>query len=176
MKHQVRYITQSDIEGFAEVLSSVVRERKFLLTIDTPSLDDISEFVRSTIEQNYAQYVAVVDGRIVGWADIIPRRQGAVRHSGELGIGVAADYRGRGIGGDLLKNVIRHSWEIGLTRLELEVISSNQTAIALYEHHGFQHEGIKHNGWFVDGLFKDILVMAQYRIQPSHARLNFGRH
>ena len=164
MTHIVRYITTADIQGFAEVLGSVIKEREYLLTIETPSIDDISDFIHNTIENDYAQYVAEVDGMIVGWADMIPRDKGSVQHTGVLGMGVASDYRGRGIGGDLLGHVIEHAWQSGLSRLELEVLSSNHKAIAMYERHGFQHEGIKHNAWFVDGFFKDILIMAQYRV------------
>ena len=152
------------IDGLAEVLASVINERAYLLTIEVPSRQDVSDFVHAVIENNHAQYIAEVDGKIVGWADIIPHIKGAIRHTGVLGMGVAADYRGRGIGADLLKKVIEHSWEIGLSRLELEVISSNHAAISLYERHGFQHEGIKQNAWFVDGFFKDMLIMAQYRL------------
>ena len=163
MKYRVRNITGSDIEGFAAVLDAVVKERKYLLTLETPSIEDVSDIVHTAIGNNYAQYVAEVEGKIVGWADITPRQKGSVRHIGELGMGVATDYWGHGIGKELLENVIKHSWKIGLTRLELEVISNNHAAIALYEHHGFEHEGIKQNAWFVDGIYKDILVMAQCR-------------
>jgi putative acetyltransferase len=133
MKYRVRNITKSDIEGFAAVLGAVVKERKYLLTLEPPSIEDASDFVHTAIENNYAHYVAEVEGKIVGWADMTPRQKGSVRHIGKLGMGVATDYRGQGIGKELLENVIKHSWKIGLTRLELEVISSNHAAIALYE-------------------------------------------
>ena len=164
MKYRIRYISESDIDGFAAVFDAVVKERKYLLTLETPPIDEVSDIVHTAIENNYAQYVAEIEGKIVGWADITPRQKGSVRHIGELGMGVAIGYRGQGIGKELLENVIRHSWKIGLTRLELEVISSNHAAITLYEHCGFEHEGIKQNAWFVDGIYKDILVMAQCRM------------
>jgi len=164
MKFQIRQIRESDIEGFLAVLSEVIAERKFLLTLDTPSLEYTTEFVQTAIFNNYAQYVAGIENEIVGWADIIPKQKGSAQHTGELGMGVIARYRGQGIGKELLENVIKHSWEIGLTRLELEVFSSNLVAISLYERYGFQHEGTKRNARFVDGEYEDAFIMAQCRI------------
>ena len=108
--------------------------------------------------------MAVTEDKVVGWADIIPKQKGSAQHTGELGMGIVASCRGQGIGKELLEKVIRHSWEIGLKRLELEVFASNLIAISLYERYGFEHEGTKQNARFVDGEYEDVLIMAQCRI------------
>lgn len=164
MKFQIRQILESDIEGYLAALNEVIAEKRYLLTSDTLSLDHTAEFVKTAISNNYALYVAEKENEIVGWADIIPKQKGSARHTGVLGMGIVASCRGQGIGKELLENVIRHSWEIGLTRLELEVFASNLMAISLYEHYGFKHEGTKQNARFVDGEYGDVFIMAQCRI------------
>lgn len=164
MNFEVRKIRESDVEGFKDALSSVVSERKYLLTLDLPLSDNVEKFIRANIEKNHAEYVALIQSEIVGWADIIPHEKEALRHTGVLGIGVVAEHRGKGIGKELLKRVVIDAWKNGLTRLELEVFASNVGAIALYEKFGFKHEGIKLNGRLIDGQYRDVCIMAQCRL------------
>jgi len=159
MTFTVRQIVESDIEGFRSALDSVVSERKFLLTVQTPPLEDIAGFIRGNIANNYAQYVAVVQGTIVGWADIIPYQKELIQHVGLLGIGVNSEFRGKGIGKELLDSVISHSRQNDLKRLELEVFANNTNAIALYRQFGFQHEGTKRNARYINDRYEDVCIM-----------------
>ena len=84
-------------------------------------------------------------------------------HVGSLGMGVIKPYRGKGYGKKLLKYVIDHAWSQGLKRLELEVFSDNKIAINLYKKMGYEVEGIKKYARFYNGIYQDIVVMAQYR-------------
>ncbi len=161
---EVREIQESDINGFHKALSSVVKERKYLLTVESTVIEDVHSYICSNIENNHAQYIAQMNGEIVGWADIIPHHRELLRHSGVLGIGVVAEHRGMGIGKELLRSVIDHSWKNGLTRLELEVFADNVNAVALYEKYGFELEGTKRNARLLDGEYKDVHFMAQCRM------------
>lgn len=160
----IRRISEGDIEGFHKALSSVVDEKKFLLTLSPPSIEKVSDFIRKNIARNAAQYVAVEKDDIVGWADIVPRELEALKHVGLLGMGVISSHRGMGVGSDLMRNVLEHSWEIGLKRIELEVFSSNTTALTLYKKHGFEHEGTKRNGRYLNGKYEDVHFMAQCKL------------
>jgi len=102
MEFEVRKITATDIADYRSALDSVVSEKKYLLTVQTPTLEDTDRFIRRNIKNNYAQYVALVEDKIVGWADIIPHEKELIKHVGLLGIGVISEYRGKGIGKELL--------------------------------------------------------------------------
>ncbi len=160
----VRKIQLEDAEGFWTALKSVAQEKKYILTIQAPPFESTKAFVQDNVEKNYAQYVAVSDNTIVGWADIIPLEPPTMAHVGSLGMGVIADYRGQGIGSKLLASVIQHAWDSGLKRLELEVFTDNQAAINLYKKHGFIEEGLKRYARLVDNHYQDIMVMGQYHI------------
>jgi RimJ/RimL family protein N-acetyltransferase len=86
--------------------------------------------------------VAVAGNKIVGSIDIGRSRFGF----GEIGMLVARDWRGRGVGSALLAAAIGWAREHGLHKLSLNVFPHNAAAIALYRKFGFVEEGrrIKH--------------------------------
>lgn len=83
------------------------------------------------------QLVVRLDGRIVADASLhrMPRR---MHHRAELGISVARDYWGRGIGSALMEKLIAFARQQGIRQLELQVRSDNARAIGLYEKFGFR--------------------------------------
>ncbi|USS90044.1 GNAT family N-acetyltransferase [Fructilactobacillus carniphilus] len=79
--------------------------------------------------------VAAVSTKLVGLVTITEQNPAV----GELGIAVLKDYQGLGLGAALLDLAV--DWFINLSRLEqlrLTVKESNQRALHLYQHSGFQ--------------------------------------
>ena len=155
-------ISEEYIEGFHGCLDSVARERIYLAGVKAHPIDSTREFVLNNIQNNIPQYIAVDEGRVVGWCDIIPKRGLDFAHCGGLGMGVHKDYRGQGIGTRLLNDTLDAAKEFGLERVELEVYTSNTRAISLYLKRGFVVEGVKKKARKLDGEYFDIQVMALF--------------
>ena len=136
-------IEEQHIKGFNAAVDLVARERKYIARTEGPSLEESETFVRNN---GNAHYVALVDGRVVGWCDIVPMKKAVFSHNGVLGMGVTADYRGCGIGTALLRAALSKAKANGLERIELEVFHTNAKAIALYQKVGFRTEGTKKEG------------------------------
>ena len=160
----IRQIEHKDIAGFHQTLESVASEGKYLLTIPPVPFENIEKFVLNNIKNKYAQYIAEVDGEIIGWADINPHVLKTKDHIGSLGMGVLSQFRGKGIGSQLLEKTIDHAWKQGLTRLELEVFSDNENAIALYKRFGYEIEGTRKYARLYNGKYQHCVIMAQYRV------------
>ena len=115
--------------------------------------------------------VAVHDGRVIGGAGM-SAPSGHVRRRHALGVGmtVAADWQGRGVGSRLLGALIEHAdrW-VGILRLELTVYTDNAAAIALYRKFGFVVEGTHRAFALRDGRFVDAFAMA--RLHPAQPLL-----
>ena len=47
-----------------------------------------------------------------------------------------------------------------MSRVELSVYDDNRRAIALYERAGFQPEGVKRKATLIDGIYKNLIMMA----------------
>jgi RimJ/RimL family protein N-acetyltransferase len=85
---------------------------------------------------------AVETGAVIGEISVSESSFGY----GEIGMMVAADRRGRGVGSALLTAAISRARSRGLHKLALSVFPHNEAAIGLYRKFGFVEEGrrVKH--------------------------------
>lgn len=158
----VKIVPMADeyIPGFYRCLDAVARERKYLAFLAAPPFEAVRSYVLSNPERNVLQFVALADGEVVGWIDITPQSFEGFTHSGELGMGVHKEHRGRGIGSQLIEKALRAAQEAGLERVELEVYESNTPAVRLYEKYGFETEGLKKKARKLDGQYDNIVLIA----------------
>ena len=73
-----------------------------------------------------------------------------MNHRGDFVISVTKDYRNKGIGSQLLDNIISFARENDFMIIDLQVRSDNKKAIHLYEKYGFQKIG-EHPAFFKIG-------------------------
>ena len=122
------------------------------------------------LEPHSCRLVAVVEGRIVGSAGLHTAGTSLRRsHVRMLGIGIAPDWQGRGVGRMLIKRLLdwADNWA-GVLRVELTVHADNDRAMALYSSMGFEQEG-RHRAYAIkDGRYIDALCMA--RLHPNPPR------
>jgi ribosomal protein S18 acetylase RimI-like enzyme len=167
MPWQIVPLQRRHSAGFREVLDAVARERRYLAFLEAPTLAEIRRFVLGGLRCGAAQFVAIDDEQVIGWCDVRPKTHLTLRHSGVLGMGVAASHRGRGVGSALLAATIDSAFARGLTRIELVVRADNEPAIGLYRRHGFELEGRLRHYVVVDGAAHDALQMAKLEEVPG---------
>lgn len=160
---EIRPITMDDVPGFHAALDAVAREQRYLAQVAAPPVERIEGFVHESVSKDLVQFVAVAEGTVVGWADVLPEWAQALAHTGSLGMGLLPAWRGQGLGARLLQACIHKAWAKGLTRIELSARADNTRAIRLYERLGFQHEGIKRRGMCFDGVYFDTVNMGLLR-------------
>jgi putative acetyltransferase len=156
----IRRIELDDATGFHQCLDSVARERRYLAQVEAPPIERVREFVAQSVEQDAAQYLALVEDRIVGWCDVFPHWAYALRHVGVLGMGVQASHRGQGLGRALILRTLQHALDKGIYRVTLEARQDNVRAIRLYESVGFRHECRVACAMRFDGVFYSAVQMA----------------
>ncbi|MEQ1652005.1 MAG: GNAT family N-acetyltransferase [Hyphomicrobium sp.] len=163
MQPEIRQIRDEDVESFYAAFSSVVFEHKYLAFLDPPPIEETRAFIRNNIEKGYPQLVAIADGDVVGWCDIIPPDRAVSAHVGILGIALMPDWRGNGLGERLMRAALGAADAFGYLRVELSVFSHNTRAYKLYCKLGFSDEGAKVRGILLDGVFYDEIMMARLK-------------
>jgi ribosomal protein S18 acetylase RimI-like enzyme len=114
------------------VFAAVAEERDGIAT--EPPVDVEARAASWTLD---GTLVAVAGAELVGSVHVDESRHGF----GEIGMAVARDWRGRGVGSALLTAAIEWARERGLHKLSLSVFAHNAAAIALYRKFGFVEEG-----------------------------------
>jgi ribosomal protein S18 acetylase RimI-like enzyme len=165
----VRAITLADVAGFRECVGAVMHERRYLAYLEPFSLAETASFVAGNIDKGNPHFVADDAGRIVGWCDISRERVPTYAHEGMLGMGVLADYRGRGLGERLIRAALAAAAAAGFERVSLSVYGTNTRAAALYRKVGFALEGTRVRGRKLDGVYDDVHMMALFTSPGSPA-------
>jgi L-phenylalanine/L-methionine N-acetyltransferase len=114
--------------------------------------------------------VGEVDGRIVGNAGLqMASVQVRRRHVMGLGMAVNPSHWRQGVGSALMRALLdwADNWA-GVLRIELQVFTDNEGAIALYQRHGFVVEGTLRGYALRDGVLADVHAMA--RLHPNPPR------
>ena len=129
---EIRPALDGDRLPLAVLFAAVAEERDGIATEPPVDVD-----VRAAGWTLDGTLVAVANGQVVGSLHV-----GRSRHGfGDLGMTVARDWRGRGVGSALLAAAIEWAREQGLHKLSLAVFPHNVAAIALYTKFGFVEEG-----------------------------------
>jgi putative acetyltransferase len=115
--------------------------------------------------------VAERGGEVVGNAGVHPPQHIRRRHTAGIGMAVAKQAQGQGVGTALMAAIVdwADNWAL-LLRLELTVYTDNAAAIALYRKFGFEHEGTHRAFAIRDGAFVDALAMARLHPKPPALR------
>jgi ribosomal protein S18 acetylase RimI-like enzyme len=134
---RIRPAEDGDRRPLAELFAAVAEERDGIATEPPVDIDKraASWLLEGTL-------VAVDGDEIVGSIHVDAGWHGV----GEIGMTVARDRRGQGVGSALMAAAVEWSRERGLHKLSLSVFPHNDAAIALYRKFGFVEEGrrVKH--------------------------------
>lgn len=160
MDYAIVSIKEEHLNGFWSAVDSVARERQYLAFLQGPPIEATKEFILNQINNHWPQFVAIQHDKVIGWCDISPLDRPVFAHSGSLGIGVIAEYRGLGIGRALITAALHAAKKKGLTRIELTVREHNTAAINLYKQCGFVTEGVHKNAVCIDGAYEHHVFMA----------------
>lgn len=129
---RIRPADDGDRLPLAELFAAVAEERDGIATEPPVDID-----ARAVAWRLDGLLVAVDEDEIVGSVFVDESGHGF----GEIGMNVARDWRGRGVGSALMAAAVEWARERGLHKLSLSVFAHNAAGIALYRKYGFVEEG-----------------------------------
>jgi RimJ/RimL family protein N-acetyltransferase len=162
---RIRRATPNDAEALTELADAVSGEPEgWLISTDGEwrSPADERRYIKALRRYPHAAvFVAEAeDGALVARLSLARDTHPASAHVADLGLMVAKDYRGRGIGMALLGTAAEWARANSVRKLELHVFPWNEPAIALYEKFGFEQEGFRKGHYQRAGEDVDAILMA----------------
>lgn len=149
------------LASFQELIEKLASEPLHLTAIDPPGAEILRKAVQNHIADCLPLVTAVTQDKVIGWCAIAPHHKPGFTHTGALGIGLLPNYRRVGIGSLLFNSALEKAQKMQLTRIELEVLSSNTSAISFYRKHDFIIEGCKVKARMYEGIYDDVIIMAR---------------
>lgn len=138
--------TENDAQASLSIFRKTHEETDYLLSVPeeiTYAVEEQAEYLQKKTESDgEIELLAEIDGKTValGGLDRIHSRI-KTKHRADFGVSVLREYWGLGIGRALLEACIECAEKAGYEQLELEVVTDNQAAIALYQSAGFTEFG-----------------------------------
>ncbi len=127
-------------------------------------LEEEREFLRKAAENPRRLMVsAFVEGQLAGSCSFAPvLERNRTRHRCTVGISLYRAFWGMGIGTALMGEILQYTKIAGFEQAELDVVSANAPALALYKKMGFEVTGtIPHAFKYKDGSYADFLFMVK---------------
>ena len=109
--------------------------------------------------ENSIVLIALENDQIIARAELDGYYAARIRHRAKFSISVRKDYWNQGIGTEMIKRITEQAKKMKISIIELEVIDDNARAIALYHKMGFTDIGIYQKYFYVNGMYKDAVVM-----------------
>lgn len=153
-----------DLDDALEFINSLIKEEAKILAIKEKTreqeIDWLAENLKKLEKGQHIFIIADVEGKMVAGCEITPMF-GRMSHLGNLGISVMDDYRGIGVGVNLMRKVEKHAIHMRLKSVKLEVFENNEPAIALYEKMGYKVTGRVPGAVLYKGKYIDSIIMTK---------------
>ena len=158
----VRPLRADEVESVLDLLDEVAAERRWIASEPPIPRERWREGFERRLDEEYSVVLAAVDAddRVIGQLDA----RAAKDRPGEIGMAVALEWRGRGVGTALMQSCVDWARERGIHKLALQVWPHNEAAIRLYERFGFEREGLlrahyrRENGELWDAIVMGVLL------------------
>ena len=157
----IRAARQEDLSGIVGAMRQVVEEMTYIeAETVADELDHENVLLRRNEYESRLFFVATVDNEVVGWAHLHLPNLEKLSHTAELTVGVLEEYRGLGVGSQLLDRALEWAQSQGHEKVYQTVPSSNEAAIEFFEDRGWIVEAVREDHYKLEDEYIDEVMMA----------------
>lgn len=161
----LRLVKPDDLQAMTDYANQLSKEDTFVsLSGEQFTLEEEKKHLDSFLDKMKKQtgllLVAFVNDMLVGITDLtcLERRS---KHVGKIGLSIKKEYRGEGIGKEMLVSLCELAKQMDLRMVELGCFANNTSACALYKKVGFVEVGRIPEELFYKGEYVDCLMFAK---------------
>lgn len=165
---ELRLVSWSDLDEMTAYINQLSQEDTFItFSGEVITREGEAKYLAQSLVDiemgNKIIVVASIDGKQVGVSDVtrITAAKERKKHVGVLGISIKKEFRGDGIGKELMQTAIEEAKRriSGLRQIILEVYGKNDIARAMYKKLGFVEAGSIPGGLIYKGEYIDDITM-----------------
>jgi GNAT superfamily N-acetyltransferase len=139
---QIRPLAPSDAESLITLFREVTDEDLRVLRDDVTNPATLRQWAEQQNHQRMLAMVAEVKGDLIGMYSLHRTPGTPFAHLGQFRMFVRADWREKGLGGQLIDDVIELARDMGVEQLTAELTMDSVGMITAFERRGFEREAI----------------------------------
>lgn len=168
----IRYPKKTDVKIMFDYINTLSKEQTFIrFQGEQISFEEEEKFISSMLKKIAAntgvQLLVFHKNQLIGVSDITMKDR-VEKHEGVLGITIAKDFRGQGIGKLLIEQILKEAIKSlpQLRIITLGIFENNPTALNLYKKFGFVEygrlpKGLIHKGSYIDHIYMYKVVRSE---------------
>ncbi len=158
---RVREARLEDLSGLAGVIRQVIEGETYIVGESImDQLADADTLLHRDSSTLPMYFVALVDGEVIGWVHLEGRDISKLDGVAYLTMGLLDEYRGLGIGSQLLNHATRWADEYGYRKVSSNVPASNESAIDFLVRAGWEREGTRPDHYLIEGQPVDEVLLS----------------
>lgn len=152
---------QKDFQGLVDTIRDVTAEETYVVAEGIAEQLLYEETVsRHNVVESRVFFVATVDDDVIGWTHLDLPHLHELQETAQQTVGVRADYRGHGIGSQLLQRGVDWARANGYRKVNNSVPATNDRALEFLANHGWDTEAIRRNHYTIGDGHVDEVMMA----------------
>jgi len=165
----IRQATENDLNDILTIYNDAILTTTATYDCQIQTIEERKLWFANKAEHGYSVLVYEESNRVVGFTTYGPfRTKAAYKYTIEHSVYVRSEFRGRGIGTVLLKELIKHAQAKEYATLIAAIDADNENSIKIHEKLGFHYAGtIKRAGY----KFGKWLDLAFYQLALAGPRI-----
>lgn len=161
---KTRLASLNDLGAILNIYNQGIEDRIATLEENQKDIEYMTEWFNNHNER-FAVLVIEDNDEIVGWASLNAySNRSAYAGVADLSIYIRRDYRGKGVGSSLLKEIECTAIKNDFNKIVLFTFPFNNLGQGLYKKNGFREVGVFKNQGKLDGRFVDVMIMEKILI------------
>jgi phosphinothricin acetyltransferase len=162
----MRHATESDLPRIVVIYNSTIPTRQSTADTEEVSVESKRDWFRKHTPDKRPIIVHEIEGEVTAWVSFESfYGRPAYDHTAEISIYVASEYRGKGLGRQLLQEAIELTPSLGIKTLIGNIFSHNEPSLRLFRSFGFEEWGKLPNIADMDGKEYSLSIVGK-RINP----------
>ena len=137
-----RPMVVTDEKAMLSFFRGIPAEDRVFLKDDVTNAEVIAAWCRDLDYERILPLVAEAGGGLVADATLHQRRAGWMRHAARVRVVIAPAYRGKGLGTQLINELIAIAEETDLEKMDVELMGDQKAAIAAFQNLDFRQVAV----------------------------------
>ena len=138
---RIRKVQETDLPAITDIYNDAIRHTTATFDTEQKTLDNRKQWLEQH-SQKYPVVVAALNEKVIGWASLSKwSERAAYDDTAEISVYIHPDFRGKGIGRQLMQQVLHDGKKGGLHTVLSRITQDNEISIHLHKEMGFKIVG-----------------------------------